>query len=225
MRKSLLYFAVIFVGLIFISRLFYLQVYSNKEYDIFEDNAIRKVFTYPKRGYIYDRNEKLLVSNQPSYDVMIIPRNVKEFDTIEFCNLLKIDKEFLVKKYNRTKTYSPRIPQVFLAHLSKEDYGYLSEKIRKFEGFYIQKRNLRDYNTNIGANVLGYIAEVNNSIIEKDNYYSMGDLIGKQGVEISYEEELRGIKGIKFIQKDRFNRDVGSFKNGDLDIVPIAGKD
>ena len=225
MRKSLLYFAVIIVGIIFISRLFYLQVYSTNTYDIFEDNAIRKVFTYPKRGYIYDRNEKLLVSNQPSYDVMIIPRNVKEFDTLEFCSLLKIDKDFLIKRYNRTKKYSPRIPQVFLAHLSKEDYGYLAEKIRKFEGFYIQKRNLRDYNTNIGANVLGYIAEVNNSIIEKDAYYSMGDLIGKQGVEISYEEELRGIKGIKFIQKDRFNRDIGSFKNGDLDIVPIAGKD
>jgi penicillin-binding protein 2 len=156
---------------------------------------------------------------------MIIPREVKTFDTIEFCNLLKIDKDFLVKKYNRTKNYSPRIPQVFLAHLSKEDYGFLSEKIRKFEGFYIQKRNLREYNTNIGANVLGYIAEVNNSIIEKDDYYLMGDLIGKQGVEISYEEELRGIKGIKFIQKDRFNRDVGSFKNGELDIIPIAGKD
>jgi len=225
MRKSLLYFAVIIVGIIFISRLFYLQVYSSNTYDIFEDNAIRKVFTYPKRGYIYDRNEKLLVSNQPSYDVMIIPRNVKDFDTLEFCKLLKIDKDFLIKRYNRTKKYSPRIPQVFLAHLSKEDYGYLAEKIRKFEGFYIQKRNLRDYNTNIGANVLGYIAEVNNSIIEKDAYYSMGDLIGKQGVEISYEEELRGIKGIKFIQKDRFNRDIGSFKNGDLDIVPIAGKD
>ena len=211
MRKSLLYFSVIFVGILFISRLFYLQVYSNKEYDIFEDNAIRKVFTYPKRGYIFDRNNKLLVSNQPSYDVMIIPREVKTFDTIEFCNLLKIDRDFLIKKYNRTKNYSPRIPQVFLAHLSKEDYGFLSEKIRKFEGFYIQKRNLREYNTNIGANVLGYIAEVNNSIIEKDDYYLMGDLIGKQGVEISYEEELRGIKGIKFIQKDRFNRDVGSF--------------
>ena len=225
MRKSLLYFAVIIVGIVFISRLFYLQVYSSNTYDIFEDNAIRKVFTYPKRGYIYDRNEKLLVSNQPSYDVMIVPRNVKGFDTLEFCSLLKIDKDFLIKRYNRTKNYSPRIPQVFLAHLSKEDYGYLAEKIRKFEGFYIQKRNLRDYNTNIGANVLGYIAEVNNSIIEKDAYYSMGDLIGKQGVEISYEKELRGIKGIKFIQKDRFNRDIGSFKNGDLDIVPIAGKD
>jgi penicillin-binding protein 2 len=225
MRKSLLYFSVIFVGILFISRLFYLQVYSNKEYNIFEDNAIRKVFTYPKRGYIFDRNNKLLVSNQPSYDVMIIPREVKSLDTIEFCNLLKIDKDFLIKKYTRTKTYSPRIPQVFLAHLSKEDYGFLAEKIRKFEGFYIQKRNLRDYNTNIGANVLGYIAEVNNSIIEKDDYYLMGDLIGKQGVEISYENELRGIKGIKFIQKDRFNRDVGSFKNGELDIIPIAGKD
>ena len=119
MRKSLLYFSVIFVGILFISRLFYLQVYSNKEYNIFEDNAIRKVFTYPKRGYIFDRNNKLLVSNQPSYDVMIIPREVKTFDTIEFCNLLKIDRDFLIKKYKRTKSYSPRIPQVFLAHLSK----------------------------------------------------------------------------------------------------------
>ena len=100
MRKSLLYFAVIFVGILFIARLFYLQVYSNKEYNIFEDNAIRKVFTYPKRGYIFDRNNNLLVSNQPSYDVMIIPREVKSFDTIEFCNLLKIDKDFLIKKYN-----------------------------------------------------------------------------------------------------------------------------
>ena len=225
MRKSFLHIIIIIVGLIFIARLFYLQVYSNNQYNIYEDNAIRKVFTYPKRGYIFDRNKKLLVSNQPSYDVMIIPRNVKPFDTTEFCKLLKIDKKYLIKKYNRTTNYSPRLPQVFLAHLSKEDFGYLSEKIRKYEGFYIQKRNLREYNTSIGANVLGYIAEANNSIIEKNNYYQIGDLIGKHGVELVYEEELRGVKGIEFIQKDRFNRDVGKYKDGELDIIPIAGKD
>ena len=225
MRKSLLYLCIIATGLIFILRLFYLQVYSNKPYNIFEDNAIRKVYTYPKRGYVYDRNDKLLVSNQPSYDVMIIPRNVKPLDTVEFCKLLRINKTYFINKFNKTKRYSPRLPSVFLAHLSKEDYGYLSEKIRKFEGFYIQKRNLREYNTEIGANVLGYIAEVNDKIINNNDYYSMGDLIGKGGIELSYEKELRGIKGIKFIQKDRFNRDVGDYKDGKLDIIPIAGKD
>ena len=151
MRKSLFPIIVFVVGIIFIARLFYLQIYSTTNYDIYEDNAIRKVFTYPKRGYIYDRNKILLVSNQPSYDVMIIPREVRELDTLEFCSLLKISKDYLITKYEKTSKYSTRIPSVFLAHLSKENYGYLSEKIRKYKGFYIQKRNLREYNTTIGA--------------------------------------------------------------------------
>ena len=210
MRKSLFPIIVFVVGVIFITRLFYLQIYSTENYDIYEDNAIRKVFTYPKRGYIYDRNKVLLVSNQPSYDVMIIPREVQELDTIEFCSLLKISKDYLITKYKKTSKYSTRIPSVFLAHLSKEDYGYLSEKIRKYKGFYIQKRNLREYNTTIGANVLGYVAEVNRKNILNDDYYLKGDIIGKQGVEMSYEKYLRGVKGIEFIQKDRFNRDIGA---------------
>ncbi len=225
MRKLLLFSIVILVGILFITRLFYLQVYSNDDYNIYEDNAIRKVFHYPKRGYVYDRNGELLVANQPSYDVMIIPREVEALDTLEFCSLLKITKEDFIKTYNRSYHYSPRLPSVFLAHLSKEDYAYLSEKMRKYEGFYIQKRSLRDYQTSIGANVLGFIAEVNQGSIEKDQYYRMGDLIGKQGVELSYENDLRGVKGVKFIQKDRFNRDLGPFKNGDLDTIPTAGKD
>ena len=135
MRKILLFLIVITTSTIFIMRLFYLQVYASEPYSIYEDNAIRKVFTYPKRGYIYDRNNNLLVSNQPSYDVMIIPGLVKEFDTLEFCNLLKISKTYFDNKIERTSRYSRRIPSVFLAHLSKEDYGFLAEKIRKFEGF------------------------------------------------------------------------------------------
>lgn len=225
MRQFLLFITIIVVALIFISRLFYLQVYSAGSHSLFEDNAIRKVYDYPKRGFVYDRNGKLLVANQPSYDVMVIPREVEPLDTLEFCSLLKIDKERFLKQYNKAKHYSPRLPSVFVSHLSKEDYAVLQEKMRKFHGFYIQKRSLRNYETSIGANVLGDIGEVNNRIIEKQPYYKMGDLIGKQGVEASYEKTLRGVKGIKFIQKDRFNRDIGPYKDGQFDTIPEPGKD
>lgn len=225
MRKLLLLFLVIAVGLVFIARLFYLQVYSSQSYNIYEDNAIRKVYTYPKRGYVYDRNGTLLVANQPSYDVMVIPREVESFDIDEFCSLLKITREDYDKRLKRATNYSPRLPYVFLSHLSKEDYAVLQEKMRKYNGFYIQKRSLRAYQTSIGANVLGDIGEVNRSIIRRDPYYKMGDLIGRQGIETSYEKTLRGVKGIKFIQKDRFNKDIGPYNEGRLDTLPQPGKD
>ena len=225
MRKVLLFVLVVLTGISFIGRLFYLQIYTADPYSITNDNAIRKVFHYPKRGYIYDRNDSLLVANQPSYDVMVIPREVEPLDTILFCNLLKIDKANFLKSLKRAKNYSPRLPSPFLRHLSKEDYAFLSEKLRKFKGFYIQKRSVRDYQTSIGANVLGYIAEANTKEISKDSYYRIGDLIGKQGVEISYEKILRGVKGVKYIQKDIYNRDIGAYKEGLFDTLPIPGKD
>ncbi|WP_142785317.1 penicillin-binding protein 2 [Changchengzhania lutea] len=225
MRQFLLFITIILVGLLFLSRLFYLQVYSPNTQSLFEDNAIRKVYDYPKRGFVYDRNGELLVANQPSYDVMVIPREVKALDTLEFCSLLHIDKEQFLKQYNKARHYSPRLPSVFVSHLSKEDYAVLQEKMRKFEGFYIQKRSLREYQTSIGANVLGFIAEVNQATVDKNAYYKRGDLIGKQGVELSYEKELRGTKGIKFIQKDRFNRNIGPYKDGKFDTIPVQGKD
>ena len=225
MRKLLLTSIVFSVGLIFIARLFYLQVCSEHKYSLYDDNAIRKVYDYPKRGYVYDRNGKLLVANQPSYDVMFIPREVKPLDTLEFCSLLRITKEDFNRIYDKAYIYSPRLPSVFIPQLSREEYAVLQEKIRKFQGFYIQKRSLRDYQTTIGANVLGDIGEVNNAIIDNNPYYNMGDLIGKQGVEKTYEEILRGVKGIKFIQKDRFNRDLGPYKDGIYDTLPKAGHD
>ncbi len=225
MRKLLLFSIIAFVGVTFIARLFYLQIYKPDVYNLYADNAIRKVYDYPKRGYIYDRNGALLVANQPSYDVMVIPREVKPLDTLELCSLLKITKQDFLDIYNKAYNYSPRLPSVFIPQLSRNDFAMLQEKIRKFEGFYIQKRSLRDYQTTIGANVLGDIGEVNNYIIENQPYYEMGDLIGKQGVEQTYEEVLRGVKGIKFIQKDRFNRDIGPYKEGMYDTLPQSGRD
>lgn len=225
MRKFLLFITIILTGLLFLSRLFYLQIYSSSGHDLDNDNAIRKVYDYPKRGFVYDRNGVLLVANQPSYDVMVIPREVEPLDTLEFCALLKIDKEKFITKYNKAKIYSPRLPSVFVSHLSKGDYAVLQEKMRKYSGFYIQKRSLRKYETTIGANVLGDIGEVNYAIINKDPYYKMGDLIGNQGVEASYEKTLRGVKGIKHIQKDRFNRNIGAYKDGQFDTIPEQGKD
>jgi len=228
MRKLLLLTVVVLVGLVFIARLFYLQIYGGYEYDIFEDSAIKKEFTYPKRGYVYDRNGKLLVANQPSYDVMVIPRDVEplsEEDLNEFCRLLRITREDYTKKLDRAKNYSSRLPSPFVVQLSKSDYAILQEKMRKYVGFYIQKRSLRSYQTSIGANVLGDIGEVNRSIIKKQPYYKLGDLIGKQGVEKTYETTLRGVKGIRFIQKDRFNKNIGPYKEGIYDTLPKAGKD
>jgi penicillin-binding protein 2 len=225
MRKILLLLTVIIVGLLFISRLFYLQVYKKEAYSLYDDTAISTVFDYPKRGYVYDRNGKLLVANQPSYDVMIIPREVEPLDTLEFCGLLKITKEDFIKKYNRANNYSTRLPSPFVPQLSKKDYAVLQEKMRKFDGFYIQKRSLRNYQTTIGANVLGDLGEVNQRTIEKQPYYVLGDLIGEQGIELSYEDVLRGVKGITFSQKDRFNKIIGPYKNGNYDTLPQPGKD
>ncbi|MGB0980712.1 MAG: peptidoglycan D,D-transpeptidase FtsI family protein [Winogradskyella sp.] len=228
MRKLLLLITVVSVGLVFIARLLYLQVYNAPSNNVLNDNAIKKVYTYPKRGYVYDRNGKLLVANQPSYDVMVIPKNVKplkDSELDEFCKLLKITTEDYHKKLKRATTYSPRLPSPFVAQLSKTDYAVLQEKMRKYKGFYIEKRSLRAYQTNIGANVLGDIGEVNSTIISKQPYYKLGDLIGKQGVELSYEKTLRGTKGVSYIQKDKFNKNIGVYKNGIYDTLPQPGKD
>ena len=225
MRKLLLASIIILTSLIYIGRLSYLQLIDNSSKNPLDDSAIKAVYDYPERGHILDRNGKLIVSNQSAYDVMVIPREVKPLDTLEFCKLLNITKENFIKTYNKAKIYSPRLPSVFVPQLSKEEYALLQEKMRKYEGFYIQKRSLRHYETKSGANVLGYISEVNDWDLKVYTDYQSGELIGRQGVEEKYEEILRGRKGVKFIQKDRFNRDIGSYKNGIYDTLPISGQD
>lgn len=225
MKKLLLSSIIIIIGITFLGRLSYLQLFSFSPNQILEDPAIKTVYDYPERGYIYDRNGELLVGNQPAYDVMVIPRETKTLDTLEFCGLLGLEKENFILKMKKARRYSPRLPSVLVAQLSKEDYASLQEKMRKYTGFYIQKRSLRDYVTNSAANVLGYISEVNETDLRTNPYYTAGELKGRTGIEKQYEDALRGRKGVKYIQKDRFNRDIGKFKNGKLDTLPELGKE
>ncbi len=223
MKKLLLSSIIVIIGITFIGRLSYLQIFSFSPDQVLEDPAIKRVYDYPERGYIYDRNDQLLVGNDPAYDVMVIPREVRELDTLEFCGLLGINKKKFVKELHKARVYSPRLPSVFVPQLSKQDYAKLQEKMRHYQGFYIQKRSLRYYDTNSAANVLGYISEVNERDLAKNPYYVQGELTGRTGVEKQYEDIVRGRKGVQYIQKDRYNRDIGKYKDGILDTLPEQG--
>jgi penicillin-binding protein 2 len=225
MRKALLPLIIIIATSLLLIRIFYLQVVNDTFKLKSDNNAIKIKYDYPERGYIYDRYGKLLVANQPSYDIMTIPRDLKKIDTTEFCQLLNITKEYFIEKMAKAEIYSPRLPSVFLPQLNKLEYAAFQEKIRKFEGFYIQKRSLRDYQIAAGANVFGFITQASEREIEKNPYYNSGDLKGKQGVEESYEITLRGVKGVKYIQKDKFNREIGSYKEGKYDTIAVQGED
>lgn len=225
MRKAVLPSVIIVTTIILIARIFYLQVIDDTLKLKSENNAIKKVFEFPERGYIYDRNGKLLVANQPSYDIMVVPREMKEIDTLEFCQLLNITKETFIKKIEKAIVYSPRLPSVFLAQLNKKEYAGFQEKERKFEGFYAQKRALRDYQVDYGANIFGFITQVNEGIIKKQPYYNSGDLIGRQGVEQEYEETLRGVKGVKYLLRDKHNKIIGPYKEGLFDTIAKQGND
>ncbi len=225
MKKILLSSIIVIIGITFLGRLSYLQIFSFSPDQLLEDPAIKAIYDYPERGYIYDRHGELLVGNDPAYDVMVIPREVKPLDTVEFCNLLAMDKEKFIKKLRKARVYSPRLPSVLVHQLSKQDYARLQEKMRRFPGFYIQKRSLRYYDTGSGANVLGYISEVNERDMAKNPNYVQGELTGRTGIEKVYEDTLRGRKGIQYIQKDRFNRDIGKYKDGILDVRPEQGKE
>ena len=226
MQKSfLLYFLITIVGIVFIGRLFQLQIVKGESYDPLNNEAVKTVFDYPERGYIYDRNGVLLVANQLSYDVMIQPNKVKYIDTLEFCKLLKIDIEDFLKRYNKASRYASYLPSVFLKQLAKEDFAFLQEKLHKYDGFFIQKRVIRKYPINAAANVLGYIGEVNEQLAKKNTYYQAGELIGKDGIEKQYENFLRGIKGKKLFNRNNLNKITGSFKNGEQDTLAERGKD
>ncbi|NQX82383.1 MAG: penicillin-binding protein 2 [Flavobacteriaceae bacterium] len=221
-----LYISVFIISVLFIVKLFVIQVLHNDEKSlIVGDASVSEQYTYPERGYILDRNNQILVTNQLSYDLMVIPIETTIIDTLEICALLKIDKEYFKKRIYKSVKYSRRLPSVLLENISKVDYAYLQEKLHKYKGFYMQKRSIRKYPKPSAANILGYIGEVSGSEIRKNKYYHQGELIGIQGVEKQYEIDLRGFKGVKYLKKNIHNKIIGSFKEGKYDKEPIHGKD
>ena len=158
-----------------------------------------------------------MVSNQPVYDLMLIPENLKVFDTLELCQMIGIEKTELEVKLKQAKRFSVKLPSIIVSQVSKKDHASIQEKIWKFKGFYLQKKSIRKYQDPIAANLLGYVSEVSKNDLKKDDYYTLGELIGRQGVEEFYESPLRGVKGKKFFQKDRFNRIIGSYEDGKYD--------
>lgn len=230
-RKYIIGGLIILIVSIYIIKLFELQICDTQYKDNADSNAFFRKTIYPSRGMIYDRNGELIVYNQPAYDVAMIPRDVKGFDTIEFCNTLQISREDLKRRLDNMKdpsinpNYSAYTQQTLITHLTAQEYGRLQEKLYRFPGFFIQKRILREYNHIAGGNFLGNIREVNGNDIKKDDYYKPGDYTGDLGIEKSYEKFLRGRKGEEILIRDAYGRIKGKYKDGQMDVSAISGKD
>ena len=229
-RRYLIYGAVILLMVVYVGRLFYLQVMDNDYKDRAESNAFLKRTILPSRGIIYDRNGELLVYNQPAYDVMITMREVQAFDTLDFCNTVGITLEQYhnriaeIRNKKLNPGYSPYVPQTFMNHLSTRDYGVLQEKLYKFPGFHVQNRPIREYERHYAAHILGNTGEVNPMDIKNDAYYVRGDYSGRSGAEKSYEAHLRGEKGVNILLRDAHGRVKGSYEDGAHDVEAVAGK-
>jgi len=223
-RKFIIGIIFLIVGLIFIIRLFNVQVLNDKYKLDSDHNVLREIVQYPARGLIYDRNGNLLVYNEAAYDLMVVPKQVKEIDTIKFCQLLGLEFEDFRLKFNKAKKYSRYKPSIFEKEISSEEYAKIQEQLYEYPGFFVQTRTLRKYPRKSAAHILGYIGEVNQSNIDKNPYYRSGDYIGKSGIELSYEELLRGKRGVKRILVDVHNREKGSYNNGLSDTLAVTGQ-
>lgn len=228
-RKYVIGGFITLIVIIYVVRLFGLQVGDVKYKESADSNAFLRRVIYPSRGLIYDRNDRLVVFNKPAFDIMIIPKDVGDFDTLMLCNALDITKEQLKERWREMKDtrknpgYSAYTPQKLISHLSQEEYGRLQEKLYLLPGFFIQKRTVREYAYKTGSNVLGNIREVSPADMENDRYYRRGDYTGDLGVEKSYEKALRGRKGVEILMKDAYGRIKGKYENGIHDEAPVSG--
>ena len=229
-RKFVVVGIVLAIIAVFIGRLFSLQVLDDKYKEHADSNAFLNKTVYPSRGVMYDRTGKLLVSNQPAYDVMVCMRNVKDLDTLAFCQSLGITREFFDKRMADVKNrrlnpgYSSYTDQLFLSQLTAEDFAMFQEQLYKFSGFSIQRRTIRQYNYPVAGHLFGDLGEVSKKDIAKDEYYVQGDFIGKQGIESYYEKQLRGEKGKEVLLRDAYGRVKGAYMDGEMDVAPIPGK-
>jgi penicillin-binding protein 2 len=215
----------ILIGFIYVARLFYLQVVQKSYANQAQSNAVKRVINYPSRGMIFDRKGKLIVNNEVVYDLYITPKQVTNLDTQLFCKLLSIDTAYFNVKSKEAINHSRFLPSLFLKQIPQSVFANLQEYLFQFSGFYAEARNIRSYPYRSAGHVLGYISEVTPNDIKKSNYYQLGDYIGVSGLELSYEQQIRGTRGVRYIQVDRFNREKGSYQNGELDTIPMAGRD
>lgn len=223
-RRYVINIIIIAIGIIFLVRLFYIQIIDKSYKTSAEKNVLRYLTEYPARGLIYDRNGKILVYNEATYDLMVTPIHVvNAFDTNLLCNITGIEKETFIKKMIKARNYSDYLPSIIEEKLSKETYSILQEKLFSFPGFFIQSRTIRNYPQPVAAHILGYLGEVTPELIEKDEYYKPGDYVGISGIEKFYEHELRGRKGKKVIMVDVHGRDKGRYKEGKFDFEAISG--
>ncbi len=213
------------VGVVFLFKLFSLQVLDKEWERSADNNVLRYVTLYPARGKVYDRNGELLVYNEAVYDLMVVPGEAKNIDTAELCRLLNISQETFVERFTKAKKYSRIKASAFVSQISKEDYAHIGEVLYRFPGFFFQTRTLRHYSNSIAAHTLGDIGPVDQNDLDSDPYYKPGDFVGKSGIEKFYEKELRGIKGRRVVMVDVHNREKGSYLNGALDTLPAPGKD
>ena len=222
-RKYLVMAMVLIAALILVARLFYIQI-VNKTYRVSAaNNALRPVTQYPARGLIYDRNGELIVYNQAAYDLLVIPVQTSSFDTARFNQILGITMEDFRSRMKTAVSYSRRAPSVFMKMISSETYALLQEELYRFPGYYVQARTLRKYTRPVASHMLGYVGEVDNKLIARDRYYRSGDYIGISGIEKSYEEQLRGRKGVNIFLVDVHNNIKGSYADGRYDTVAVPG--
>ena len=222
-RSGIVKVIFLVIGVLFVLRLSMLQLFDKEYKEKAKNQSLRNVTQYPARGLMYDRNGELLVYNEAVYDLMVIPRMVKDLDTNYFCHAVGITRESFNERMEKAYKYSPYSASIFMKQISKEDFGRWENLLYRFKGFYVSKRTLRLYGKPIAAHVLGYVGEVNEKDLEKDPYYKRGDYIGKSGLEKSYEKELRGLKGKKIMHVDVHNREIGPYMHGQLDTMPLEG--
>lgn len=230
-RRIAITVMILAVVLLYVIRLFTIQVVDPKYKNSADNNALYYKTIYPMRGGIFDRNEEMIVNNQTSYDVLVVLREINDLDTLRLCGSLDITKEFFdnrmadIKDIRKNPGYSRYTPQVFMSQLSVEEISNLRENLYRFSGFSLNKSSFRLYAHDAAAHMLGDLGEVSKVDIEKDDYYVQGDFIGKQGVEKQYEKQLRGRKGVEVLLKDAYGRIQGSYHQGELDITPESGSD
>jgi penicillin-binding protein 2 len=225
-RKWWVLFIFAATAAIYIARLYRLQILEDQWDTASKANAFRNIVEIPPRGMIFSRTGEKLVDNEISYNLMVVPRNIdfEALDVEELCSILEIDTVEFNKRMRLAEQYSGFIPSLFTRRLSPQMHAYLTERLYRFKGFYLYPRTVRKYYTTSAAHLFGYIAEVNHDDLAKDNYYSIGDYIGKSGIEKSYEEQLRGEKGKRIILVDNIGREKGHYMDGELDVPAVSGK-